>query len=362
MAGGRGYDIFPRTFKARFLLALAFVGGLGLIGGFVALSILTGGVLDEIDVTVENRTSRDVTVFVDGRSEAVVPAGDTTTFATPKIVWRFNKARVQAIASNGILVLEEEMDLDDLERHDYRIVIPGDGGREGAASPGGQETPEATPQATPALEDVTYPPCTIDLVDCLAAQEELRAGALSSCGGSARRVCFVPLGQVDPELVRQLVDYYFETYGLEIGVLAPGAIPAELVHPVRQQIDGQTLAEYIGTLYPQDFETPGVALIGLTPLDLYAADRDWRFQMGIASWGLTSHGVVSSYRMHLGEFDLVDEGLWLERVRKLVTKYIGLMVYQLSLSERPESPMFGGILSVSDLDVMTEPLPVEDAR
>lgn len=42
MGAGRGYDIFPRTFKARLLLALAFLGGGTLMFGWVALIIFAG--------------------------------------------------------------------------------------------------------------------------------------------------------------------------------------------------------------------------------------------------------------------------------------------------------------------------------
>lgn len=42
MPKDRGYDIFPRTFKARLLLALAFVGGGTLMFGWVAAFILVG--------------------------------------------------------------------------------------------------------------------------------------------------------------------------------------------------------------------------------------------------------------------------------------------------------------------------------
>src|SRR3972149_2732795 len=42
MGAGQGYDIFPRTFKARLLLALAFLGGGALISGWIALIIFAG--------------------------------------------------------------------------------------------------------------------------------------------------------------------------------------------------------------------------------------------------------------------------------------------------------------------------------
>ena len=166
----------------------------------------------------------------------------------------------------------------------------------------------------------------------------------------------MPLGQVDPDVVRNLVDYYWQEYGLRIGVLTPSAVPAEMVSDERRQIDGASLADYLGKLFPADYADPDVVLIGLTPLDLYAHDEDWRFELGYADWSGPSHGVVSTYRMHLGTFFLVDDERVLSRTRKMVTKYLGLMVYRLPLSDDPTSPMYGHIMSVSDLDEMREPL------
>ena len=99
-----------------------------------------------------------------------------------------------------------------------------------------------------------------------------------------------------------------------------------------------------------------VALIGLTPMDLYAHDRDWFFQMAYVNYSAQSRAVVSTYRMHLGIFRPADDERVFSRARKLVTKYIGLMVYDLTLNDDPTSPMFGNVLSVWDLDEMQEPL------
>jgi predicted Zn-dependent protease len=249
MPAGKGYDIFPRTFGARVLLAIAFLGGLGLVAGWIYL----------------------LTIFGDFES----------------------------------------------------------------------------------------PPCSgSGQKGCLEAQIELAPGAERSSEGSARRVCFVPLGQVDPDLVRTLVAYYRDEYGLEIGVLTPSAIPAGMINPERKQIGAESLADFLGALFPADFNDPNVALIGLTPLDLYDEDSDWRFEMGYATWGAQSHAVVSTYRMHLGAFRLADDERVLTRTRKLVTKYVGFMHYGLAASEDPKSPMYGHILSVPDLDRMEEPLSV----
>ena len=253
MGTGRGYDIFPRTLKARALLAAAFLGGLSIMASWVAVLVFVSDAIPEL---FEN------------------------------------------------------------------------------------------------------PPCTgSEREGCLEAQIELVPVAQASCAGHGQRVCFVPLGQVDPELVRNLVKYYRDEYGLDIEVLTPSAVPAEMTNPDRDQIDGESLAEYVGRLFPSDFANPNVALIGLTPLDLYAEDRDWNFQLGHANWSLQARAVVSTYRMHLGTFRLVDDERVFSRTRKLVTKYLGLMFYDLPLSDDPTSPMYGNILRVTDMDKMEEPLP-----
>jgi predicted Zn-dependent protease len=202
------------------------------------------------------------------------------------------------------------------------------------------------------------PPCGGDeLEGCLAAQTELAPAAEASCEGSGLRVCFVPLGQVNADVVRNLVDYYRDEYGLRIGVLTPSAVPEEAVSEERGQIDCPSLADYLGKLFPSDYEDPDVVLIGLTPLDLYDHAMDWRFELACWNWSGPSRGVVSTYRMHLGSLFLVGDERVLSRTRKMVTKGIGLMYYGLPLSDDPTSPMYGHILSVSDLDKMEEPLP-----
>ena len=125
MKAGRRYDIFPRTFKARLLLALAFLGGLTIVGFSVAYDALTLDfkLFGDVEVTVENRTERQLTIYVQGRSEAIVPVGETVGITTLKIQWRFGGAIVQAVDSDGIIVFRDDLDLDDLRDIDHHIVI-----------------------------------------------------------------------------------------------------------------------------------------------------------------------------------------------------------------------------------------------
>lgn len=251
MGGTRGYDIFPRTPLARVLLALAFVGGLGVIASYFAAFFLLAG-----DFFVE-------------------------------------------------------------------------------------------------------PPCTGDeLRACLEPQTELDYLSDDECAGSGRRICFAPMGQVDPDLVEDLVQYYEDEYGLKIGVLTPTRITEQLVDPDRQQLDAATLGELVGHIHVDEMASPDIVLITVTPVDLYDETRSWRFVFGIRASYDEPKGIVSTYRMHLGAFGLVDDDVVFERARKMVTKYIGLLYYGLDESDDPDSPLYNSILSTADLDSMSEPLEV----
>jgi hypothetical protein len=153
------------------------------------------------------------------------------------------------------------------------------------------------------------------------------------CEGSERRICFVPLGQVDPDLVRDLVEYYRDEYELELAILTPSAIPADMINPHRKQIGCESLADYMGMLFSAQFEDPNVVLIGLTPLDLYAEDRDG------ASNRLRGLSAIARRCLHVP--DALGTFLWkmsgCSRAPQMVTKYM-TMFFGLSPSDDPESP------------------------
>ena len=344
MKGGRGYDIFPRTWKSRVLLATGLLSGLAIAASYVVFYFVAPDffspldLFDDVEVTIENRTDRQLTIYVNGQSEAVVPAGQTTTMTTAKIEWRFSKAKLQAIDFNGVIVFEDDFDTGDLERLDYRIVI------EPVAGELGNRHPPCTGPETPS---------------CLETQTELESIARDSCDGSERRVCIVPLGKVSPALVEHLLDHYADEYGLRVTVLAPGAIPQDMVSPQRNQIDAATLAEYMETLYPETYRDPNAILIGLTPVDLYDMSRAWRYAFGTRGTFAHPEAVVSTFRMNPETFgESRDDDLLFSRACKLVSKYIGLLYYGLPPSDDPESPLYDSILSLDDLDNMEEPLPV----
>ena len=204
--------------------------------------------------------------------------------------------------------------------------------------------------------------CTGDrFAACLEPQAAIQA--TGACSGTARRICFVPLGQISPQLVQHLVDHYRSQYGLTVEVLTPSAVPSGLAEPLRNQIDASTMIEYMGGLFPDVYADQNAVLIGLTPLDLYDSTSHFRYLFGIKRDVSDPRAVVSSFRMDPQFYgDAPDEALYFSRYRKLLTKYVGLLYYGLPTSLDPKSPMYDHILGPDDLDRMQEPVPVAAGR
>jgi len=326
---GRGYDIFPRTLGARALLALAFVAGLGLTAVPVVLFTIAAfsGLLNETSVVVVNATGSRVTFYVGDIEQATLEPNETYVHKDIRLAWRWD--RLVYAESGGWPIFADQLDEDDLERLDYRIII----------------------------QD---PPCVGPRLDeCLGAQTSLGPLADRTCEGDERRVCLAPLGAVSPALVQQLVDHYREEYDVPITVLTPNAVPRSLVDPVREQIDATALTEHMGGLFPEAYADPEIVLIGLTPADMYGTDVDWRFKFGQRGTFADPKAVVSTFRMDPLSFGAAqDDELMYSRARKMVTRYIGELYFDLPNNEDPKSLLYDNILSVDDLDHMEEPLRV----
>lgn len=199
--------------------------------------------------------------------------------------------------------------------------------------------------------------------DCLQPQEELIAIPSGSCGESGRRVCLFPLGQNSPSVVTGLIDYFAQEYGLSIVPMTPLPVPQEFIDRERMQIEAGSLIDYVARIYPELASDPQAVLIGLTAVDVYTADEDWRFAFGVRGTYGEPLGVISTFRMNLySQQELADEELVFARVRKMVERYVGQLYYGLELNDDPKSPLYHTILGLTDLDRIEKQLPVAPAR
>lgn len=193
-------------------------------------------------------------------------------------------------------------------------------------------------------------PCEGATESCLEAS--LVENGVLECPDGERHVCIKPLGNVDPRLLNDLVDYFDDEYGLEISVMYSSSVGSYLVNASRQQIDGADLIEIVEL---NREVSPSSVIIGLTPIDLYTRDRDWYFELGERGDYNDPVGVISTFRMNIvADYDLV-----LRRAEKMLERYIGQLYYGFELSDDDRSPLRSSILSVDDLDEIEDPLPVE---
>lgn len=223
--------------------------------------------------------------------------------------------------------------------------------------------PEPVTDARP-IRNLQFPdaPCMgDDFATCLDAATEIQPTGSESCDGEGKRICLVPLGQVSPDLVAHLVAHYREEYGLTVNVLTPIPVPEAIANRLRGQIDASVLIDYMGNTFRDAYQDSQAILIGLTPLDLYHSTSHFRYVFGVKGTPEDPKAVISTWRMNPETYsEPSDDELLLSRTRKMLTKYLGLLYYELPTSSDPRSPMYDSILSPGDLDRMNEPLPAVD--
>lgn len=165
------------------------------------------------------------------------------------------------------------------------------------------------------------------------------------------QVYFVPIGDFPSDVMMKLVVYYREKYGLPISVLS--APHQKIVVQAMNEKRGQYVAEEITRILGMAvvaFE-PDSTLIALTEEDIYIREFNWKYVLGYRSG---RRAVVSSARM--ADEIPNDHERQEVRLRKMVTKYIGMLHYRLPASSHCRSPLYNQIGGPEDLDPMDEDL------
>jgi predicted Zn-dependent protease len=165
------------------------------------------------------------------------------------------------------------------------------------------------------------------------------------------KVFFVPLGDFPSSEVERLVTYYRNKYGLSIETLPSLPLDSSVVNPERKQLIAEAVIDLMKNGNPSLVADRQAILIGLTTEDMYIQKYDWRFSFSWRQEG--RYAVVSNARMNLGASSISEEKLN-SRLRKMVTKNIGIMYYGLQQSNDPRSVLYKDIGGISELDYMGE--------
>ncbi len=181
-----------------------------------------------------------------------------------------------------------------------------------------------------------------------------------SAPGPARRpgkgmvAAFVPIG-ASPERVAAVAEIFRTELKLETAILPPMEPEAAALDQRRKQLVGEKLVQQILSAHRELVSNGKVVVIGITDQDIFikgVPNRGFAFSARNTS---SSIAVVSSFRMdprNLGAG--INDAVLQSRLRKMVAKHVGLMLYGLPASNDPHSLLFGGILGVEALDFVDE--------
>lgn len=164
----------------------------------------------------------------------------------------------------------------------------------------------------------------------------------------ARNVYLAPFGEFPLATAEALVEHYRARYGLTVEIAPSIPLPDGALNRKRNQLIAEQLVEAIAAteLAASD---PGAIIIGLTDEDVYIESMDWRYAYGLRSGETLA--VVSTARMNVLRANATKR---LERLRKMVTRDLGILYYGLALSDDRSSVLYKDILGPDDLDRMTE--------
>ncbi|MGA2021909.1 MAG: hypothetical protein ABSH02_15050 [Candidatus Sulfotelmatobacter sp.] len=192
---------------------------------------------------------------------------------------------------------------------------------------------------------------------CLAylrSSSQATASAALAPAVEGSKIYFVPIGDFPSEQLKPLVQYYRRKYKLEIGITNSIPVDPGTRDGSRPQLMAENLVSSIRNDVPEQGADPSAILIGFTSEDIYPTSQNWQFAFG---WRITSAraAVVSTARMSLQyegqplSFDLPGT-----RLRKMVTKDIGILYYGLPQSENPKSVLYDQPMGIQELDQVGE--------
>ena len=166
------------------------------------------------------------------------------------------------------------------------------------------------------------------------------------------KIYLIPIGDVSAGQMQHLGDYYHGRFGLEIPILKAVAVSANVMDNRRNQLIAEKLTSEMRDSFPELANDPKAILIGVTSQDMYLVSKNWRFAFGWRDANKRT-AVVSTARMHLRYWGNLFPNSEV-RLRKMVTKDIGILYYGLPQSDNPRSVLYNGILGIQELDSVGE--------
>ena len=168
-----------------------------------------------------------------------------------------------------------------------------------------------------------------------------------------RRPYLVRLGPPRAVALTSLPDYYDAWLGLKVETLPDLPLDAQAFDSGRRQYVAEDLIASLRQALPQLSADPGATVIAVTEADMYIRAYDWRYAFNYRDG--QGFAVVSSARMVPWLYRLRGKEYLLHtRFRKMVSRNIGILVYELPPSRDPTSLLYHRVLGLDDLDLIQE--------
>jgi predicted Zn-dependent protease len=151
-----------------------------------------------------------------------------------------------------------------------------------------------------------------------------------------------------------LVEYNRKKYNLEIAVADGISVDPATRNASRQQLMAESLAAGLRTHVSEPANDPNAVLIGFTAEDIYPTSQNWQFAFGWRD-GEARTAVVSTARLNLADIaQPMTPDTPATRLRKIVTKDIGIFYYGMPQSQSPKSVLYNQIMGIEELDAVGE--------
>jgi YD repeat-containing protein len=148
-------------------------------------------------------------------------------------------------------------------------------------------------------------------------------------------------------------DYYRQTLGLDVTVLPPIPIASDSFDRSRQQLVAESVVSSMRRSLPALSKDPEAIILGVTELDMYIGELNWNYAFSFRAderFALVSTArMAPSFQMLWPRAEVLRS-----RLRKMLMKDIGILVYRLPTNDDPTSVMYANVDSIGDLDNMQE--------
>ena len=171
---------------------------------------------------------------------------------------------------------------------------------------------------------------------------------------TSRRVYIVPIGSLPEVGLRELPQYYREKYNLSVELLDPIPLDASVYDVAEGKVVDDELEELLKRRIPRIANDPAAVLIGITAEDMYVRSEGTSSMSN--SYNIRGRfGFVSTFLLTRRRFEGPSkDGLLRARVRKLISRNIGVSAYRLPMSDDPTSVVSESIGWVGNIDLLSE--------